>query len=66
MDQNRDLPLAQPVGICRRFVVDAVNPLELEEVVARAESPNLVIAALLAPCGNRAGNSALKTATGLR
>ena len=66
VDQDRHLPLAQPACSCRRFVVDAVNPLELEEVIAGAERPNLVNAPLLGPRRNRARNSTLQTATGLR
>ena len=45
VDQDRDLPLAQAHHLGRRLVEDAIDDLDFEEVVARAERAALVVAA---------------------
>jgi hypothetical protein len=52
VDQDGDQPLFDPVGPGRLLIVDFVDVLYFEEVVARAQSSELGDAALVGPLGD--------------
>jgi hypothetical protein len=66
VDQHGQLPLLEPERRGRADLVDALDPLELEEVVARAERADLPLAALARPLRHRAGVRAGQPALRLR
>ena len=66
MNQQRHLIAPDAVGRRRLGVEDGVNPLKLQEVVARPQRPKLAQAALTGPCGDRLGIRGLEPALGLR
>src|SRR5215218_5656087 len=66
VDQDRDPTLPKTEGSCGLLVVDLVHVLHLEEVVARAQSPELGDAPLVRPPGDRSGVRAREPAAGLR
>ncbi len=57
VDQDGDLPFAQAHDLGRGLVEHAVNDLDLEEVVARAERAALVVPALMARSLTRSGSA---------
>ena len=65
MDQHRHLLLAQAEGGGDLRVQHPGHPLHLEEVVARAQGPQLVAPALARALGDRAGVGAREAAGGL-
>ena len=55
VDQQRDLSLVEPERPGRALLVDAVHALQLEEVVARAEGADLMLAPVSGARGDEGG-----------
>ncbi len=65
MDQHRDLAFAQAHHLGRRRVVHAVDDLDFEKVIARAERAALVVTAGERPVAHAARVGTLEAAAGL-